>query len=152
MTDASALLAEIGFDLEIYDAEYNNELWNALETGTAAIWGAAWGSTADPDMYQIYFSGNGTVPPGGSNYTYGIDDPELNDLILAARNTTDQNERKNIYKKCLDIIMDWAVEIPVYQRKNITVFSSERIDIDSVAKDLTPFYGWTGEIASMKLK
>jgi len=148
---ASALLAEIGYDLRINDITNTMDLWYGLDDGTVAVWAAAWGSSIDPDMYQIYFSGDGQRDAGNSNYMYGVDDDALNAFILAARSTVDQAERKSIYKQCLDIIMDWAVELPVYQRKNAMIFSAERIDLDSLAKDITPFYGWTSEIETLRL-
>ena len=61
---------------------------------------------------------------GGSNYMYDINDAELNKLILDARASLDQSYRKTMYKACLDIIVDWAVEVPVYQRQNAVIFST----------------------------
>ena len=103
-------------------------------------------------MYQIYFSGDSTHDAGGSNYMYCINDAELNELILDARASTDQAYRKSMYKACLDIIIDWAVEIPVYQRQNAIIFSTERINLDSVTPDITTFYGWMKEVEKIELK
>ena len=83
---------------------------------------------------------------------YDIDDQELNKLILDARKSLDQSFRKTMYKDCLDIILDWGVEIPVYQRKNAVIFSTERVNIDSVTPDITPFYPWLSEIQNITLK
>ena len=117
------------------------------------MWAAAWSATIDPDMYQIYYSdvANGGQNPGGSNYQYDIADPELDQLILDARTTTDQAARKTMYKAALDIIVDWAVEIPVYQRKECTVISTERVNIDTVTPDVTSFYDWREEIEKLEL-
>ena len=57
-----------------------------------------------------------------------------------------------MYKECLDIILDWAVEVPVYQRKNCIIWSSERVNSDTVTPDITPFYNWMSEIQNMELK
>ena len=109
------------------------------------MWVAAWGATIDPDMFQIYH------PEGGSNYMYEIDDDNLAQLIVDARSTTDQNFRKLMYKECLDIIIDWAVEIPVYQRQNAIIFSSERVNMKTVTPDISTFYGWINEIHQIEL-
>ncbi len=45
--------------------------------------------------------------------------------IIDARSTADQEYRKSVYKQCLDIILDWAVEIPIYQRQNCVIYSPE---------------------------
>ena len=83
---------------------------------------------------------------------YGIADPELDRLILAARATTDQDYRKSMYKECLDLIIGWAVEIPVYQRQNAVVFASQKVNMATVTPDITTFYGWMAEIQNMELK
>ena len=54
-------------------------------------------------------------------------------------------------KACLDIIVDWAVEVPVYQRQNAVIFSTERVNMDTVTPDITTFYGWLNEIQNVEL-
>ncbi len=144
-TLASEALAKIGMKLIVTDLTNSSDLWTALEAQTCAMWAAAWGATIDPDMYQIYH------PEGGSNYMYAINDDELTQLIMDARATTDQTYRKAMYKACLDIIIDWAVEIPVYQRQNAITFSTERVKMDTVTPDITTFYGWMAEVQNIEL-
>lgn len=144
-TLAKEALAEIGINLIVTDLTNSSDLWSALEAGTCAMWCAAWQTTVDPDMFQIYH------PEGGSNYQYDIDDDELSQLIVDARATTDQAFRKLMYKECLDIIIDWAVEIPVYQRQNAIIFSTERVNMDTMTPDITTFYPWWSEIQNIEL-
>ena len=151
LTEARDSLAEIGITLVVRDLTNSSDLWTALEANEVPMWCAAWGAAVDPDMYQIYFSGDADNAPGGSNYMYAINDPELNQLILDARKSTDQTYRKSMYKACLDIIIDWAVEIPVYQRQNAIIFSTERVNIDTITPDITTFYGWMAEIENTEL-
>lgn len=117
------------------------------------MWTMAWQATADPDMYQIYYSdvANGGKNPGGSNKYYAIEDAELDELIMAARQSTDQAYRKIIYKECLDRIVDWATEIPVYQRQNCLIFSTERVNMDTVTPDITTYWLWYNDIEKMEL-
>jgi peptide/nickel transport system substrate-binding protein len=152
-TEAAKAFEKIGINLIVTDLTNSSELWTGLEADQVEMWCAAWGATIDPDMYQIYFSGDDKGnKAGGSNYMYDINDPQLNKLILDARASLDQTYRKAMYKACLDIIVDWAVEIPVYQRQNCIIFSSERVDISTVTPDITTFYGWMSEIQNLKLK
>ncbi len=153
LTLAKDALAELGINLIVTDLTDSTELWTALEAGTCEMWAAAWGATVDPDMYQIYYSdvANGGANAGGSNYMYQIADPELDQMILDARASTDQTYRKAMYKACLDIVIDWACEIPVYQRKDAFVYSTERVNMDTVAKDITPFYNWLNEVQNIEL-
>lgn len=82
---------------------------------------------------------------------YEINDDNLTQLIMDARSTTDQSFRKLMYKECLDIIIDWAVEIPVYQRQNAFVFSTERVNMDTVTPDITTYYKWYEEVQNIEL-
>ena len=103
-------------------------------------------------MYQVYYSTN-VVGQGGTNSNhYHIADPELDSLIMEARTSDDQAFRKAEYKQCLDIILDWAVELPTYQRENCVIYSPERINEDTMTKDVTPFYGWLNEIQNVEMK
>ena len=144
-TLASEAFAELGINLIVTDLTNSSDLWSALEAGTVAIWCAAWQTHVDPDMFQIYH------PAGGSNYQYDNNDDEFSQLILDARATTDQAFRKLMYKECLDIIIDWAVEVPVYQRQNAIIFSTERVNMETVTPDITTFYPWWSEIQNIEL-
>ena len=152
-TLAADALKSIGMNLIINDLTNSSDLWTALDAQTVAMWAAAWGATVDPDMYQIYYAdvANGGANAGGSNYMYAIADEELDQLILDARASTDQTFRKAMYKACLDIVIDWAVEIPVYQRQNAIIFSTERVNMDTVTPDITTFYGWMAEVQNIEL-
>ena len=150
---AADALASIGVTLNVIDLIDSADLWSGLAEEQVDMWCAAWGATPDPDMYQVYYSGVATDnEPGGSNYMYGIADAQLDRLILDARNSADQAFRKKIYKQALDIIIDWAVEVPVYQRQNAIVFSPERIKISTVTPDITTYYGWMCEIQNIEVR
>ena len=145
LTGAKEQFAKIGFELVINDLADSSVLWDTLSAQKAEIWCAAWGATADPDMYQVYHS------QGGSAYQYAVYSDELDALIEDARTSADQSYRKAVYKECLDFIVDYAVEIPTYQRQNGVLYSSERVNIDSLVKDPTPFWIWMDEIATLEM-
>ena len=122
-------------------------MWNAMNSGTAEMWCAAWEATPDPDMYQVYH-GNNVIGKDGSSESnkYFIEDAELDSIIMEARTSADQTYRKGLYKEALDIVLDWAVEVPVYQRKDVVLTSVERVNMDTMTKDLTPYWTWLDEI------
>ena len=152
LTETKNTLQAMGMDLIINDPSDSNELWDSLDAGTAEMWAAAWSSTADPDMYQIYHSTNVHGLEGSSNSNhYGIQSDELDALIMEGRTSTDQAFRKATYKEALEVIMDWGVELPTYQRQNATLFSTERVNMDTVAKDQTPFYNWLNEVHTIEM-
>ena len=151
LTSTKNALESIGITLNINDPADSNELWNALDAGTQNMWAAAWGATVDPDMYQVYHSSNIVGLGGTDSNHYHIADEELDTLIMEARSTTDQAFRKATYKQCLEIIMDWGVEIPTYQRQNCVVFSTERVNMDTVTPDITTFWGWMNDIELLEM-
>ncbi|MDD2214203.1 MAG: ABC transporter substrate-binding protein [Oscillospiraceae bacterium] len=152
VSDTSAALATIGINFVVNDLSNSSVLWDTLDAGTQDFWCAAWGATIDPDMYQIYYSGNvpGVEGSSESNH-YHITDSDLDELIMEARTSDDQTFRKTTYKAALDIILDWAVEIPVYQRLNCNIFSTERVNISTLTPDITTFWGWMSEIEKLEL-
>ena len=149
---AREALDSIGITLVINDPSDSNALWNALDANTEEMWCAAWSATVDPDMYQTWHSKNVVGVPGstGSNHAYLIDDT-LDQLIMDARASADQSYRKATYKECLDIIKDWAVEVPVYQRQDIYVLSPERVNADTLTPDITPYWNWMNDIEKLEM-
>ena len=145
LTNAAAALKTIGFNLIVNDMAQAADLFASYKSGEAEGWVAAWQSTNDPDMYQLYHS------QGSTNY-YEINDPDLDELIIAARQTTDQEARKAMYKEAMEIILDWGVELPVYQRSEASIFSSERIVVDSIPKDMTPYWTYLSEIDQIQVQ
>jgi len=149
---ASDAFKKIGITLNVKDLANSADLWTGIESEECPMWCAAWGATPDPDMYQVYYSGvESGKEPGGSNYMYDIADPELDKMILDARTSMDQSYRKTVYKSCLDIIIDWAVEVPVYQRQNAIIYSPERVNADTFTPDVTTYYPWLNEIDKVEL-
>ena len=149
-TAASKALETIGIKLTVNDV--GSSVWNnALEGNTAQMWVAAWQSTADPDMYQVYHSSNAHGKGTNSNH-YQVDDPALDALIIDGRTSADTEYRKSVYKQAMEIIMDWGVELPVYQRKDCTVASTIRVDCDTLPKDMTPYWGWKAELETLAVK
>lgn len=144
LTNAAAALKTIGFTLTVNDMANASDLFASYQSGAAEGWVAAWQSTNDPDMFQLYHS------QGATNY-YAINDADLDELIMAARQTTDQEARKAMYKEAMEIILDWGVELPVYQRSEATIFSTERINIDTIAKDQTPYWTYKSELNDLAL-
>jgi len=149
---AQTALATIGITLNVTDLANSSVLWDNIDAGTIEMWAAAWGSTVDPDMYQIYYGANAVGNPDGtgSNY-YCIQDAELDSLILEARTSLDQAFRKATYKTCLDLILDWAVEVPTYQRQNCILFRTSTVNMETVTPDITTFWGWMNDIELLEL-
>ena len=147
---ASEVLADLGITLQVNDV--GTSVWNnALEGNTAMMWAAAWQSTADPDMTQVYHSSNAHGNGTNSNH-YSVDDAALDELIETGKKSADTEYRKSVYKEAMEIIMDWGCELPLYQRKNCYVASTIRVDNDTMPKDMTPYWVWYAEINTLAVK
>ena len=144
LKNASDALATIGFTLNVNDITSAADLYQTYQSGVAEMWCAAWGSTPDPDMYQLYHS------QGSTNY-YCVNDAELDELIIGGRQSTDQTFRKALYTAAMDIILDWGVEVPVYQRSECFIFSTERVNIDTLTPDMTPYWTWMNDIQDLEM-
>ncbi len=139
---AETLLEQCGFDITV--APDINAL-KKLATGDLAVWAAAWTSAIDPDMYQVYHKDSTATSVKNWNYTNILQSPsewsyeyeiiqELSDVIDLARTVNDHETRAGYYAQALDLVMDLAVELPTYQRKDNEVFNYTIIDRNSLTE------------------
>jgi len=150
LTKAKESLAKIGIDLAINDLSDSSVLWDALDAVTCQMWCAAWGATLDPDIYQIYHT-DGLHETGTGSNNYEISDPDLDKAIVESRTSADTSFRKEVLKEAMDIVLDWGVEVPVYQRENCEIFSTQRINISTLPGDMTTYYSYLKTIESLEL-
>ncbi len=138
---AAEILNDCGWNVEV---KADSSALTKLATGSLAVWAAAWGSTIDPDMYQVYHKNSGatSVLAWGYNaikadtttyaYEWDIINGELSDLIDEARTIdssteTGEKARAAKYEKAMSLVLDLAVEMPVYQRENLYAFNGKTI-------------------------
>lgn len=136
---ARQLLNAHGFDITVGT---DVQALKKLSTGGLEVWAAAWTSTIDPDMYQIYHKDSQTTNVKNWNYDEILNTnkyPEekiivndLSDLIDQGRETNNQKDRADIYSQALDKIMELAVEFPTYQRKDLAVYNKDVIDASTL--------------------
>ncbi len=148
-SEAAEFLNSVGFEITVTT---DISALKKLATGQLAVWAAAWSSTVDPDMYQVYHKDS--TATSTKNWGYGtiFDDTEkfsyevgiinrLSDLIEQGRETNVQADRAEIYGEALDLVMDLAVEMPTYQRYDCVAYNKKVIDPASLNGDPTPFAG-----------
>ncbi|MDR2655971.1 MAG: ABC transporter substrate-binding protein [Oscillospiraceae bacterium] len=152
LTKAAESLANIGITMNVIDISQSNasSFWDDLSSENLDLWCAAWQSTLDPDIYQIYHS-DGLIEGGTGSNNYGINDSDLDTAIVASRTNPDNNFRKEVFKEAFGIILDWGVELPVYQRQNCMIFSTERINTATLPGDMTTYYAYLMEIEKIEM-
>lgn len=162
MFHASEILNKNGFQINVTtDA---NAL-KKLSTGALTVWAAAWGSTIDPDMYQVYHKDSNASSVLNWGYKqilqntggkYDVENAlldELSELIDAGRKTNDEKQRARIYSQALDIVMQLAVELPTYQRNDLFAYNTNKINTSTLTPDvdLSPYKGLTSDLHLVSL-
>ena len=143
--DAATLLNELGWDVTV---EPDTQALTKLATGSLEVWAAAWGSTIDPDLYQVYHKNSTATSTLAWGYPYltksgTAEEKEILNKLSAkiedAREITDRTERSALYKEAMGYILDLAIELPVYQRSTVYVYNTDVINPDSVPDVVNPY-------------
>ncbi len=157
---AAKILNDCGWEIEVAP---DVQALTKLSTGSLEVWAAAWGSSVDPDMYQVYHkdsTATSTLAWGYNvilnNGNFPIENDiinELSELIEQARETDDRDIRSELYKEAMRHVMDLAVELPVYQRDVLYVYNSNVIKSSSLPSTVNPYTSpldriWEIEFAS----
>ncbi len=137
-------LEAMGGDLIVNDLQFS-VLSDKVESGALDMWVMAWANSKDCDLTQI-FSSN-----GGSNKHHYYND-KLDSIIAKVKQTLDLEERKKLVAEELDIIMDAAVYMPVYQRKNMEIYNATTIKLDTLPKEVTPYWRYPQEIHTVEMQ
>ena len=142
---AKEILNACGWNIEVVS---DTQALTKLSTGSLAVWAAAWGSTVDPDMYQVYHKNSTATSVLAWGYREILADPsreendiltELSGLIDDAREITDQEDRTELYRQCMELILDLAIELPVYQRAVLYAYNSNVIDSSTLPQTINPY-------------
>ena len=156
---AAKLLNQCGWSVEVIA---DTQALTKLSTGSLAVWAAAWGTTVDPDMYQVYHknSNASSVKAWGYNYIlaneseYWMEIDILNNMssiIDDARETDVQADRAALYEEAMGYVLDLAIELPVYQRKQLYAYNANVLDSESFPEEINPYSSPLDRIWEIKL-
>ena len=155
--DAAKLLNSMGWQITVVP---DATALSKLSSGGLTVWAAAWGSTLDPDMYQVYHKNSTASSTRAWGYSYLKTEGGEQEMILdnlsekidEARETLDQNERAEIYREALGYLLDLAVELPVYQRSVVYAYNSNVIDSSSLPQENNPYSSPLDRIWELEFK
>ncbi|MBQ8415622.1 MAG: hypothetical protein IJX13_01780 [Clostridia bacterium] len=143
---AAELLNSCGWDITV---AADVQALTKLSTGSLAVWAAAWGTTVDPDMYQVYHKDSTATSTLAWGYNVVVDNdafPEENSIINKlsavieeARETDVRKERAALYEEAMGYVLDLAIELPVYQRDVLYAYNSNVIKESSLPGELNPY-------------
>lgn len=159
---AGLFLNKCGFNI---NTTTDSNALRKLASGDLTVWAAAWSSTIDPDMYQVYHRDSTATSTlnwgykqikqnaGGKYDTESAIVNELSELIEQARETNDQTIRANLYSQALDKVMELAVELPTYQRDDLFACNANKIDVNTFIPkaERTPYQGMTSKLYQVSL-
>ncbi len=143
---AATLLNSCGWDITVVP---DVQALTKLSTGSLEVWAAAWGSTVDPDMYQVYHKKSTATSVLAWGYNVIVDNdsfPEENQIIdnlskviEEAREIEDRDERAALYETAMGYVLDLAIELPVYQRDVLYAYDSTVIKSSTLPTELNPY-------------
>jgi peptide/nickel transport system substrate-binding protein len=143
--DAADLLNSMGWQITV---TADVQALTKISTGSLSVWAAAWSSALDPDLYQVYHKDSSATSTLAWGYNYlktsGSREEQmilnnLSKLIDEARSTTDKAARAELYEEALGLVLDLAIELPVYQRDVLYAYNGKVISSDSIDADVNPY-------------
>lgn len=173
---AQELLTTIGVTVNV---KVDNSLIANTKKSAVPVYALAWGSSADPDMYQVchynsaaesvvangikYLQANGTDAAKGTIEVTKLDGSKvtmtqaealtyLGDLIEEGLKYMSAEERAPIYAKALEVLAQLNIELPTYQRKNMFAYNNTVIDATTLSTGITPYWGPLAQIWKVAFK
>ncbi|MBD5131607.1 MAG: hypothetical protein HDT28_03295 [Clostridiales bacterium] len=168
---SAAILNKIGMEITV---THDSNALIKLAGGQLTVWAAAWSSSSDPDMYQVYHKDSNATSTLAWGYRY-LTSAEcisndtkypkadrqsdilnnLSTLIEEGREYTEFDDRKIKYDQALDTLMSLAVEFPTYQRKVYYVWGADLFDESTMytsSDDVTPYQSPLNRIWLLEFK
>lgn len=143
LTQMANDLKTMGGELVIQDLDFAT-LNSMKDTGELDMWVMAWGNATDCDLTQMFGS-------KGNDNDVHLNSPEVDKLQEQILQTVDFNERCKLVAQELDLIMEAAVYMPVYQRKNMEIYNPITVKTDTLPKETTTYWNYAKEINKLEM-
>ena len=150
--NAQKLFRQIGLKLVLREDCSLKKMQKGLKKGKLQIWCGKEETSVNGDLYGMYHSRLKKDKKAGKRNYFHIKDSDLDEYIEDAMDAVKLKRSINFYEQSYNKIMEWAIEVPVYQERNLTVFSSARVNLETVAQDITPYYDWLQDIQIVEMK
>lgn len=141
LNDYKNILSQKGIALEIIVTD-ETSINAAILSGNADIWLERIYDGATCDKYDYFNS------IGSKNKT-GIKNTEIDNLTVNIRSAVGFADKAKMTSQLMALVMEEAVEWPLYQFQNITVYNTESIDSESFS-DINKADGFTYFIPYLK--
>lgn len=149
MSAAAEDLQEIGITLNLLTYTNAETMQEQLKSGNQQIWCAMETIGVNPNLVQKHGATSDELSKG--RLTGIAANPDLQKALFKLSQRINADKQVEWTERIYEMIFSQAVEVPVYQTRQLMVLSSERIDVDTLAKDITPYYGLTREIENIEM-
>lgn len=144
LTQMANDMADMGAELIVNDLQFS-VLSPMVQGGELDMWVMAWGNATDCDLTQMFGS------EGGSNYQHYYSD-ELDAIQKEILKTVDFEARKALVAQELDMIMDAAIYMPVYQRKNMEIYNETTLNTATLPEQTTTYYNYAQQYEKLEMR
>ena len=141
LIECQKIFSSKGIKLELVISDEEG-MKSAIESGKADMWVEKVYDGATVDKYD-YFNGNGI-----ENKT-GMNNSRINELTVQIRSAVGFTDKTDLTAQLMKLVMQEAVEWPLYQPQKITVYNTEKISPDSFAEN-NESDGFTYYISKLK--
>ncbi len=151
---AKPVFQGIGLRLVVIDSMKQKQVDKILRKGNQQLWCGFADTEVNGDLYRMFHSKRDkdtTKNQPEKNY-FEIADSDLDEYIEESMESVGLKKSIRFYSQCYDKIKEWAVMVPVYQERDITIFSSSRINMETILPDITTYYSWQNEIHTVQMK
>ncbi len=143
LTQMANDMAAMGAELVVNDLQFS-VLSTMVQGGELDMWVMAWGNSTSCDLTQIFGS------EGNTNHQRYYSD-EIDALQKEILQTIDFDKRCELVAKELDLIMDAAIYMPVYQRKNMEIYNAINVNTSTLPENTTTYWNYAGQIETMEM-
>lgn len=127
MDEYKTILKNNGINLTVVKTDENGRD-EAIRSGKADLWIDCVPDGATSDKYD-YYNSKGTENKSGLNIA------EVNFKTLQLRSATGFSDKEEMVRNLLSLIMEQAVECPLYQLQHVTAYNTDKISPDSFGVD-----------------
>lgn len=154
VSHAKPMFQKIGLRLVVIDGLKQKQIDKILRKGNQQLWCGFADTEVNGDLYSMFHSKRDKdIQTGQAEKNYfKIADSDLDEYIEESLETTGLKKSIRLYSQCYSKVLDWAVLIPMYQERDIEIFSSSRINMETIIPDITTYYSWQNEIHTVQMK
>ena len=135
------ILSEKGITMSIVNTT-ETSMRNAILTGKADIWLDTVHDGATCDKYEFFNSF------GKYNYT-GLASAEIDEMTSKIRSSIGFSDKAQMTEKLMKLVMEEAVEFPLYQLQTVTVYNTDTVSSESL-EGFDDYDGFTYVIPYLK--